>query len=72
MPAPDLSELLERRRAALEALPGVVGTAVAEDSIHVYITPAADRQRLEQDAQGLLGGAPVELIAMTAPEAHSD
>ena len=49
-----------------------MGTAVSENSIHVYVTPAADRQRLEQEAQGLLGGAPVELIAMTAPEAQSD
>ena len=72
MPTPDLAELLDQRRAALEALPGVVGTAVGAQAIHVYVSPAADQQRLRQDSQALLGAVPVELIAMTVPEAQSD
>ena len=72
MPPPGLAELLEQRRAALEALPGVVGTAVGAEAIHVYVAPGTDTARLRPEAERLLDAAPVELIEATMPEAQSD
>jgi hypothetical protein len=78
MSADPLAELLEQRRAALEALPGVVGTAVGAGAqsdapaIHVYVTPETDAGRVRGDADRLLEGAPVEVIAMDQPQAQSD
>jgi hypothetical protein len=76
-----LAELLEQRRAALEALPGVVGTAVGAgvggtgsdvEAIHLYVTREADAGRLCSEADRLLEGAPFALIEMEVPEAQSD
>jgi hypothetical protein len=76
---PALSDLLEQHRAALEALPGVIGTAVGLSAdqpggelpaIHVYVTPAADAARVRAEAERLLGDAPVEVIEMEMPEAQ--
>lgn len=73
-----LAQLLEQRRAALEALPGVVGTAVGagaesdEPAIHVYVTPQTDADSVRGDAGRLLEGAPVEVIEMEPPQAQTD
>jgi hypothetical protein len=79
--SPDvLAELLEQRRVALEALPGVIGTAVGagagargdEPAIHLYVMRDADAGRVRSEADRLLEGAPVELIEMEMPEAQPD
>ena len=76
-----LAELLERRRPALEALPGVVGTAIGHGAdtsagerpaIHVYVTPGTDAGHVRAEAGRLLGDAPVELVEMDVPEAQPD
>jgi hypothetical protein len=73
-----LAQLLEQRRVAVEALPGVVGTAVGagaesdEPAIHLYVTPQADADRVRSEAARLLEGAPVEVIAMEPPQAQTD
>lgn len=67
-----LAELLDRRRDALEALPGVIGTAVGESAIHLYVTPDADAGRLRPEAERIVGGAPVELVQMHMPEAQPE
>jgi hypothetical protein len=69
-----LAQLLEQQRVALEALPGVIGTAVGgeEPAIHVYVTPQADAERVRGEAGRLLEGAPVEVIAMEPPQAQTD
>jgi hypothetical protein len=77
MSADVLAELLDQRRVALEALPGVIGTAVGaggrdEPAIHLYVTPDADARRVHSEADRLLEGAPVELIQMEMPEAQPD
>jgi len=81
MTPPVLVELLEQRRSALEALSGVVGTAIglsADDprgerpAIHIYVTRAADAGRVRSEVERLLGDAPVELIGMEMPEAQAD
>lgn len=80
MSADLLAELLDQRRAALEALPGVIGTAVGaaggaradQPAIHLYVTRDADAGRVRSEADRLLEGAPVELIEMEMPEAQAD
>jgi hypothetical protein len=74
-----LAELLEQRRVALEALPGVIGTAVGAGgagsdtlAIHLYVTRQADADRVRSEADRLLEGAPVELIEMERPQAQTD
>jgi hypothetical protein len=73
-----LAHLLEQRRAVLEALPGVVGTAVGagaggdEPAIHLYVTAQADADRVRGEAGRLLEGAPVEVIEIERPEAQND
>jgi hypothetical protein len=73
-----LAQLLEQRRAALEALPGVVGTAIGagaggeEPAIHLYVAPQADADRVRGEAGRLLEGAPVEVIEMEPPQAQTD
>jgi hypothetical protein len=78
--SPDpLAELLEQRRVALEALPGVIGTALGAGgagrdapAIHLYVTRQADAGRVRSEADRLLEGAPVEVIEMEQPQAQTD
>jgi hypothetical protein len=79
MPARSLADILEERRDAVEALPGVIGTAVGasakdagagESAIHVYVAPDAEAERVRAEAERLLEGAPVELLDMERPEAQ--
>ena len=81
MPSRGLSELLERRRQAVEALPDVIGTAVGTSSrgpgpdalaIHVYVAPGVDADRVHAEAERLVEGAPVEIIEMERPQAQSE
>jgi hypothetical protein len=73
-----LAQLLEQRRVALEALPGVVGTAVGagaesgEPAIHLYVVPQTDTDRVRSEAARLLEDAPVEVIEMEPPQAQTD
>lgn len=78
-PPDDLAQLLEQRRGALEALPGVIGTAVGAGladseatAIHLYVTPHSDAGRVRDEAGRLLEGAPVEVIEMEQPQAQTD
>ena len=78
-PPDDLAQLLEQRRVELEALPGVIGTAVgagladgAETAIHLYVTPRSDTARVRAEAGRVLAGAPVEVIEMEQPQAQTD
>jgi hypothetical protein len=78
-PPDDLAQLLEQRRIELEALPGVIGTAVGaaaaggdEPAIHVYVTPQSDAARVRDEAGRVLEGAPVEVIEMEQPQAQTD
>lgn len=75
--SPDpLAELLEQRRVALEALPGVIGTALGAGrdapAIHLYVTRQADAGRVRSEADRLLEGAPVEVIEIEQPQAQTD
>jgi hypothetical protein len=79
IPPDDLAQLLEQRRDALEALPGVIGTAVGaggeggdEPAIHLYVTPRSDAAHVRDAAGRLLEGAPVEVIEMEQPQAQTD
>jgi hypothetical protein len=72
MPERRLEELLEDRRAAVEGIAGVIGTAVGSRAIHVYVTPGTDTDRVRPEAERALDGAPVEVIEMEMPEAHPD
>ena len=79
MSDPALAQLLEERRAALEALPGVIGTAIGahhagseQEAIHVYVTRQADASRVRSEAERMLGDVPVETIEMDMPAAQSD
>ncbi len=79
IPPDDLAQLLEQRRVALEALPGVIGTAVGagpaggeEPAIHLYVTPQSDAAHVRLEAGRLLEGAPVEVIEMEQPQAQTD
>ena len=76
MTAPALARLLDQRRAALQALPGVIGTAVGAGpdgpAIHLYVTRHAPAERVRSEAARLLAGAPVELIEMQMPDAQPD
>lgn len=78
MTAPALARLLEQRRAALESLPGVIGTAVGagdgdgEPAIHLYVTRIAPADEVRSEAAKLLDGAPLELIEMQMPDAQPD
>jgi hypothetical protein len=75
-----LAELLEQRRVVLEALPGVIGTAVgasaggagSDEAIHLYVTRDVDAGHVRSEANRLLEGAPVELIEMEMPQAQPD
>ena len=76
MTAPALARLLEQRRAALESLPGVIGTAVGagdgEPAIHLYVTRTAPADEVRSEAAKLLDGAPLEVVEMQMPDAQPD
>jgi hypothetical protein len=81
MSACALDELLQDRREAVEALPGVVGTAVGASlrgpgadglAIHVYVSPGVDTDHVRAAAERLLDTSPVEVIETEMPEAQAD
>lgn len=76
MTIPGLARLLEQRRAALEALPGVIGTALGAGgdgpAIHVYVSRQVELARVRAEAERLLADAPIELIEIDRPEAQPD
>lgn len=76
MTEPGLARLLEERRAALEALPGVIGTAVGAGAdgpaIHLYVSSEAEPGRVGEEAARLLPDAPIEVIGVDMPEGQSD
>jgi hypothetical protein len=78
MTASSLVRLLEQRRPALEALPGVIGTAIgardeagSAEAIHVYVSRDVNPARVRSESERLLG-VPVEVIEIDMPAAQSD
>lgn len=55
-------------------LPGVVGTALGldeagQEAIHIYVHPDTPLDQVRHQAQRLLSGAPIVVMAMEMPEA---
>jgi hypothetical protein len=78
MTSSSLARLLEQRRPALEALPGVIGTAIgarnatsADEVIHVYVLRDVDRAQVRSEAERLLG-EPVNVVEIDMPAAQTD
>jgi hypothetical protein len=75
----ELAALLESQRERLQELPGVIGSAVGraapphetESAVHLYVTLDTDADEVRGEAERLLSGARVEVIAISPPEAQA-